>query len=455
MNIYFLGIGGIGMSALARYFNRKGWTVSGYDRSPSVVTEALESEGIAVYYSPDVRHLEGVEKMVYTPAIKEHIELDAAQAAGIPVLKRSEVLGEISRQYRTIAVAGTHGKTSTSSLLTHFLRCAGVDCTAFLGGISNNLASNFVIGDDEWVVVEADEFDRSFLTLHPEIAIINSVDADHLDIYGTHEEMLRGYRQFASQVSGEVFVHTSIAHLDWGRAVTPFGEANEAGEKVATAANLHFTGLTTEFDFRDHALGVSLNGLSLHFPGKHNVLNATAAAAVTLRVAGNSPQVLDGLRTAARSFSGIYRRFDVHLNAPNVAYIDDYAHHPAEIEAAIAATRGLFPDRKLVVVFQPHLYTRTRDFADGFADELAKADELLLLPIYPAREKPIAGVESEMIAEKAAAHNPTVRVVLKADLLTALAERISLPAVVLSLGAGDIDREVPHIKTWLETQFGA
>lgn len=476
------------MSALAHYYHLRGYRVSGYDRTPSVVTDALEKEGITIYFDTDESQLDGVDSVIYTPAIKDDNALyQAIVRRGIPMQKRSQALGEISKAYKTIAVAGTHGKTSTSTLVAVLLRAAGVDCTAFLGGISNDLGSNFVYGQSEWVVVEADEFDRSFLTLWPEMAIINSVDPDHLDIYGDHEAMLDGYRQFAAQVKGDLFVHESIKDIGWGREVKVFGEnsqttddrqqrtdnreqttgGNSLGSRQAddvtlsrplgpsskgdiTISNISFQNVSTHFSYSDTELGVENQVFELRFPGRHNVLNAAAATAVTLRVAGAGEAALAGIGNAMRDFQGIYRRYDIHLNTPAIAYVDDYAHHPTEIHAAIAATRGLFPDRQLIAVFQPHLFTRTRDFYQGFGEELAQADEVILLPIYPAREQPLPGITTEIILDviddlPADAPVQGCRLVEKADLIETLRGIIRPPSVLLTVGAGDIDREVEKV----------
>ena len=430
--LYFLGIGGIGMSALARYFRGLGKVVKGYDRSESVVTRALVAEGIEVFYEMDAAQLAGVDLVVYTPAVpRDSLLYRTAEAQGLPIWKRAQVLGEISRQYRTLAVAGTHGKTTTSAMLAHLLRETGIDATAFLGGIARPLNSNFVAGQSDWLVVEADEYDRSFLTLHPELAIINSLDPDHLDIYGDEGEMRANYARFAAQAS-RLLVWNGIQGLDLPAETFGIGAGTYAAERI------RYEGLSTRFDLRGP--GLHLPDLRLRLPGQHNVLNMTAALAAALQ-AGAAPEQLPG---AVASFAGIYRRFEILVHGDSLSYVDDYAHHPREIAAALDTARRLFPGRKLVVAFQPHLYSRTRDFAEGFAAELSRADALRMMDIYPARELPLPGVDSQMILDRMSL--PDRALVSRAALPEALLQACDRPAVVLSLGAGDIDREVPRIQ---------
>lgn len=437
-HIYFLGIGGIGMSALARHFLRQGLRVSGYDRTASVVTRALEAEGAAVYYEQDPAHLAGVDEVIYTPAVKmDNIELQAATAQGLPLRKRAYVLGEICNEHRTLAVAGTHGKTTTSTLLTHLLRAGGVDATAFLGGLSRNLPhGNYVWGDSGFLVAEADEFDRSFLTLQPEMAVITSLDPDHLDIYGDAASMQAAYIAFAAQVKQRLLVQHELLGASWPQKPLSYGIG--AGDYRADA--LRFGELSTSFDFTGPRM--ALRGLSMPFPGRHNVLNATAALAIAAMAGAD----MSRMRAALADFAGIYRRFEVQLHTASLSYVDDYAHHPAEIEAAIRTARDLFPERQLIVLFQPHLFTRTRDFAGGFAAALSAADQLLLMDIYPAREQPIPGVSSAMLLEQSTCAHKTL--VNRSVLIAALDAALQLPSVLLSLGAGDIDREVDRIREW-------
>jgi UDP-N-acetylmuramate--alanine ligase len=434
-HIYFLGIGGIGMSALARYFHLSGAKVSGYDKTPSVVTDALIAEGIEVFFEADIAHLEGVTQMVYTPAIKEHIEFEEATKRGIPVLKRSQVLGEISQQFPTLAVAGTHGKTTTSTMLACLMKGCEQDCTAFLGGISRNLKGNFSFGKSPFCVVEADEFDRSFLTLDPEMAVITSLDADHLDIYGTPEEMQKSYWDFSQKVKkeGKLLVHFSIKDFDWQREIHTYGI--EEGE--FQAQNLRYEKLSTIFDYVSKEL--TIKDIRLPLPGRHNVMNAVAAITLTYWAGGKMENVI----STFSDFKGIYRRFEVHSHNENLTIIDDYAHHPTELAAAIDTAKSLFPERQLITIFQPHLFTRTRDFHEGFAAALSKADVAILLPIYPAREKPIEGITSTIIFDLI--QNNKKYLIEKQDIISTIQKNIQFPSVILITGAGDVDREVAII----------
>jgi UDP-N-acetylmuramate--alanine ligase len=446
--IYFIGIGGIGMSALARYFHLHGAEVYGYDRTATDLTRALEAEGMHVHYDDDVAQIpEGIDLVVFTPAVpKEHAELNWFLQNGYPIKKRAEVLGIISRAKHCIAIAGTHGKTTTSTMTTHLLRACGVDATAFVGGISGNLGSNFVEGQSDWVVVEADEYDRSFLHLTPEIAIINSIDPDHLDIYGTEEEVVKTYKQFARQIKpGGKLIYRHGLPLEDVEA-----ELQAAGCHVFTfgieegnyeAYNIHIEDGQVAFDLQIHHSSFIIHHLKLNYPGNHNVLNATAAIAATLSAGGFTPE----LPAALADFKGVKRRFETIFKNENVVYVDDYAHHPAELEAAISAARMLYPDRKLTGIFQPHLYTRTRDFATGFATALDLLDECILLDIYPARELPIPGVTSAMIA--GLMQNKNVTLTSKIDLLEVLKTRKL--DVLMTMGAGDVDTMIEPIKALL------
>jgi len=438
-----LGIGGIGMSALAKFFHLQGKIVSGYDRVSSIVTKGLEEMGMKVWYELDAKHLQGNDLIVYTPAIpNDNVELCAAFEMGIPVLKRSQVLGYISQKYKAIGIAGTHGKTTTSSMMTHVLRYCGIDCTAFLGGIARNLQSNFVDGASDWVVIEADEFDRSFLTLYPEIGVVTSLDADHLDIYGTPEEMRATYHQYTQQVneSGRLFVHADLMDETWQRAPVSYG----IEQGVFRAENLVFKGLKTYFDFVGP--DIRIPAIALTMPGKHNVSNMVGALAVALELGGDTSK----MKAAVESFAGIYRRYEAHFHTPMLSYIDDYAHLPAEIDAAIDTTKALFPDRQMVVVFQPHLFTRTRDFFKEFGSALSKADVAIMLDIYPAREEPIEGVDSGIIFREIETNHK--KWIAKKKLAETLTSVVQSPTVILSLGAGDIDREVEKIKNWCTNQ---
>jgi UDP-N-acetylmuramate--alanine ligase len=450
-SIYFLGIGGIGMSALARYFHGRGVAVHGYDRTATPLTRALEDEGMQIHYTEDVGQIPAqVDLVVWTPAVpREHAELRYFQEKAIPLKKRSEVLGLISRHKRTVAIGGTHGKTTTSSLTAHLLRAGGIDATAFVGGLAVNLNGNFVEGASDWVVAEADEYDRSFLQLFPDIAIINSIDPDHLDIYGSAEAVRDAYAQFAHQVkpggwvlykAGLPFNQVAADLAGAGRQVATFGI--DHGNYCAT--NLRIENGYLVFDLRTPHHG-NFEALRLRYPGRHNVENATAAAAAAL-LAGADPQ---RLHQALADFRGVERRFEYIVRRDNVVYIDDYAHHPAELEATIAAARQLFPGRRLTGVFQPHLYSRTRDFADGFAAALDKLDEPILLDIYPAREEPIPGVSAATILDKM--NNDRKQLATKDDLLDLLKKKNI--DVLLTLGAGDIDTMVGPIRSLLEEKL--
>ncbi|MEZ4687949.1 MAG: UDP-N-acetylmuramate--L-alanine ligase [Bacteroidia bacterium] len=438
---YFLGIGGIGMSALAHWRLGQGRAVSGYDRTRSVVTESLEKAGARIFYSEDLAHLEGIDFVVYTPAIPQsHIEFQHVLSAGIPMVKRAAALGELSKAYKTLAVAGTHGKTSTSAMLAHVLRHAGVDATAFLGGLVRSLGGNFVSGKSDWMVAEADEYDRSFLQLQPDWTVITALDPDHLDIYGSAENMLETYRQLGRQ-SGNLLVHVSAENAGWKGDFITYG----IGEGDYQAVNIRTEGLKTVFDWKGPE--GEMKNVSLMLPGRHNVLNATAALALAAKAGADMSRFADALA----SFTGIYRRFEILAHSSTLSYVDDYAHHPAEIEAAIQTARELFPQRKLLVVFQPHLYSRTRDFAEGFGESLAKADAVRLMAIYPARELPIEGVSSELILSLMPNENKAM--VSREALIDALEQEIEEPTVVLSLGAGDIDKETSRLRDFIQKRI--
>lgn len=441
-NIYFIGIGGIGMSAIARYYHRKGFKVSGYDKTPSPLTAALEEEGIEVHYEDNTDFIpKDVEStlVVYTPAIpKDMGELVYVQEKDYRVIKRSRTLGEITRGQRCMAVAGTHGKTTTSTLVSHIFTDTGEGCSAFLGGISKNYDSNLLIDQNDVVVVEADEFDRSFLQLYPEISVITSMDADHLDIYGDEAHIREAFKAYASQVSGTVIVKhgLDITPADTKAEIRTYSFGNPEADFYAEALedghfNLHYPGGVIE----DCVVGI---------PGWVNIENATGAAAIGLTY-GLDPQKI---RKALASFSGVKRRFDLQVKKPGCVYIDDYAHHPEEISAALSSIRNSYPDMKMTAIFQPHLYTRTRDFAPEFAEALSKADKLILLDIYPARELPIPGVTSEIIFKDVTCPE---KVLLQRNELMDYLQNEELELVV-TIGAGDIDRFVGEIAKMLENR---
>ena len=438
-NIYFIGIGGIGMSAIARYYNAKGFKVSGYDRTPSPLTHALESEGIEVHYTDDISYIPNeVEDtlVVYTPAIPADMgELVYVQEKGYRVIKRSRMLGEIAEGQRCMAVAGTHGKTTTSTMTSHLFMDSGEGCSAFLGGISKNYNSNLLISPNDVIVAEADEFDRSFLQLFPEIAVITSMDADHLDIYGDEQHVKEAFKAFASQVSGTVIIKhgLDITPADTSARIRTYSFGNPEADFHAEPLedghfNLHYPGGVIE----DCVVGI---------PGWVNVENATAASAIALTY-GIAPEKI---KRALASFSGVRRRFDIQVRKPGCIYIVDYAHHPEEIKAALSSIRRAYPSSKLTAVFQPHLYTRTRDFAPEFAQALSLADKVILLDIYPARELPIPGVTSEIIFKNITSEKVLIR---REELMGYLQNE---PVEVLvTLGAGDIDRFVGEIAEMLD-----
>lgn len=443
-NIYFIGIGGIGMSAIARYYHKKGLKVSGYDKTPSELTHALEAEGIEVHYEDNTDYVpKNIDEtlVVYTPAIpKDMGELVYVQQAGYRVIKRSRTLGEIARGQHCLAVAGTHGKTTTSTLLAHIFADSGEGCSAFLGGISKNYGTNLLVSTNPVIVAEADEFDRSFLQLFPDIAAITSMDADHLDIYSDIENMHASFRDFASQVGGTVItkIGLPISESDTEATVLRYSYDDASADFYASDIKVDECGY---FSFNlNYPAGV-IEGCKVGIPGWINVENAVAASAIALTYGLDPEKVKHALGT----FQGVKRRFDIHLNTPTCSYIDDYAHHPNEISAAISSMRDIFPGRRLTAIFQPHLYTRTRDFADEFAQALSAVDKLILLDIYPAREEPIPGVTSEIIFENVTA--PEKVIMVKEELMDYLKDE---PIdTLITFGAGNIDRFIGPITEML------
>lgn len=443
-NIYFIGIGGIGMSAIARYYKFKGCNVSGYDKTESELTEELIAEGIGVHYEDNTEFIpKDVENtlVVYTPAIPHDLkELLYVQEHGYTLLKRSKTLGEIAKGQRCLAVAGTHGKTTTSTLLAHIFTDSKVGCSAFLGGISKNYDTNLLVSHNPTIVAEADEFDRSFLQLFPEIAVITAMDADHLDIYGDLKHVHEAFQAFAGQVSGTV-----ITKL--GLDITP----NHTKARIMRysyndpRADFYADNLRKDecgyFTFNLKYPDGVIKDCRVGVPGWVNVENAVAASAIAL-VYGIDPEAI---RHALGTFLGVKRRFDIHVNRPGCAYIDDYAHHPNEISTAISSMRDIFPGRRLTAIFQPHLYTRTRDFADEFAKALSAVDKLILLDIYPAREEPIPGVSSRLIFDKVTAPE---KVLLKKEMLMKYLEDEKIDTLI-TFGAGNIDRFIPQITNLL------
>jgi UDP-N-acetylmuramate--alanine ligase len=441
--VYLVGIGGIGMSGLARYFHHLGCIVCGYDKTATDLTNDLHNEGIRIVFDDNDAYIplsfrspDSGTLIIYTPAIpKDSAILNFFKDNEFELFKRSQVLGIISKGMYTVAVAGTHGKTTTSSMVAHILKDSGNDCSAFLGGISSNYQSNVLYGKNNVVVVEADEYDRSFLTLHPDVAIITSMDADHLDIYGDHAHLTESFKLFASQIKpGGKLIHKKGLPLDTG-----FTYAVEA-EADAQAFNVRIVSGDFYFDFKNG--DTSITDIRMGIAGTHNVENAVAAIEAALLL--NVPS--DAIKRALGSFKGVKRRFEYIIKNEQQVYIDDYAHHPEELRAAISSVKRLYPGRKLTTIFQPHLYTRTRDFADGFAEVLDMSDELIILDIYPARELPIEGVDSDMILSRMKLENK--RKLGKQEAVTAIQNE--KPSLLLTVGAGDIDQLVHPLKQALQ-----
>lgn len=447
-NAYFIGIGGIGMSAIARYFKFKGLNVAGYDKTESELTDTLQKEGIDVHYVDNVDFIpKDIENtlVVYTPAIPHDLkELKYVMDNGYNVFKRSKVLGEITDGERCLAVSGTHGKTTTSTLTAHILDESGEGCSAFLGGISKNYGTNLLMSHTPTVVVEADEFDRSFLQLHPEIAVITAMDADHLDIYGDLEHVHEAFKAFASQVSGTVIAKLGldITSKDTNAKILRYHYNDPKADFYARNPQPDKLGY---FSFDIVWPGGVIEGVKCGTPGWVNVENSVAAAAICLTY-GLKPEAI---KHAIGTFQGVKRRLDIHVNTEKISYIDDYAHHPKEFSTAISSMRDIFPGRKLTAIFQPHLYTRTRDFADDFAAALSKVDKLILLDIYPAREEPIPGVTSEIIFDKVTAPE---KVMLHKEELMGYLEKEPVD-VLITFGAGNIADFIAPITELLEKRI--
>ena len=438
--VYFLGIGGIGMSALARYFLHEGWLVAGYDRTATDLTRKLESEGASIHYEDDVKLIpaEFLDKeqtvVIYTPAIPaDHSEQRYFQEQGFEIKKRSQVLGLLSQGKFVMAVSGTHGKTSTSTLTAWLNHAVSGEGSAFLGGISKNFGSNLVLGEGARFVVEADEFDRSFLQLYPDAAVVTSADADHLDIYGTHEKVKEAFSQFISQIKeGGVLIMkrgVDVAVTNDKISVYHYSYNEECDFYAKNVVLLE--GGYYRYDIVTPT-GV-IEGCVLGIPGWVNIENSVAAVALLWSVERNIADH-DALRKALREFSGVKRRFEFYVNTSKAVYMDDYAHHPRELAATITSVKQMFPSRKVTAIFQPHLYTRTRDLYEEFAEALSEADEVVLLPIYPARELPIEGITTEIIAERV---TKPCRIVEREVLAKTIGEMAT--DVVVSFGAGNID----------------
>jgi UDP-N-acetylmuramate--alanine ligase len=460
-SVYFLGIGGIGMSALARYFNAMGKKVAGYDKTPTRLTDELIAEGIEIHFEDHIRNIPAYIKelpydvdnilIVFTPAVpKDHSEYVFFNLNGFNIKKRAEVLGMITQTGHTIAVAGTHGKTTTSSLVAHILKSAGLDPSAFLGGITQNYNTNLLLSErlkvqndssdkEHMIVVEADEYDRSFLTLHPEIAVITSVDADHLDIYGDALQVEESFSLFAKQVKSKLILKKNIVSKINTDGRTPItyavndDSADYFAQNIRIENGFYIYEIITPFNiFEDITLGL---------PGLHNVENSVAAVAIACQL-NISERVI---RESLASFKGVRRRFDYHIKTETLIYIDDYAHHPEELKASISSAKEMYPGKKITGIFQPHLFSRTRDFADDFARSLDLLDECILMEIYPARELPIAGITSQMLLDKMKLSNKCI--CQKDTLLAELANRNL--EVLMTMGAGDIDTFIEPIKKQL------
>ncbi len=451
-SVYFIGIGGIGMSAVARFFHSNGVMVSGYDRSETGLIKELETEGIQIHFDENVEIIpKDVDIVVYTPAVpKDHKELVFYQQNGYKVVKRSDVLQMITKSSFNICVAGTHGKTTTVTMIAHLLRDSGYGCNAFLGGISVNYGTNFWGSERNVCVVEADEYDRSFLKLDPDVAVISSMDPDHLDIYGTAKAMEEAFIDFSKKIKPGGLLLSKFGlkrgkDLEASRHLT-YSLQNESAD--AFAGNIRMKNGSYEFDvtIKDN----KLEDVVLNMGGMHNVENAVAA----ITVASSLEIANDKIRAAVQSFKGVKRRFEYIIKNERIVFIDDYAHHPEELRALIQGAKTLFRQKKCTIIFQPHLYTRTRDLANGFAEVLDLADEVILLPIYPARELPIEGVNSEMILKKMKIENK--KVISKDELLKWIKSEYvknvntEFGQVLITAGAGDIDMVVEPIKEILE-----
>ena len=435
------------MSAIARYCRHAGLNVSGYDRTPSTVTEALEKEGIPVHFDSNVSLIPPVPEetlVIYTPAVPSDMaEMVYVREHGYRIVKRAEALGEITSGKRCLAVSGTHGKTTTSTMLAHILTESGEGCTAFLGGISKNYGTNLLLSDNDVIVAEADEFDRSFLHLHPEAAVVTSMDADHLDIYSDIEDLRRTFVKFGFQTDRYLVIKKGLEERFRSAGVRAdiltYGEGGDfhASDIVSDGSGrMYFTLNTPSGAFRDFHAGV---------PGLVYIENATAAAAMALLHGVPA----DSIRKAISTFSGVVRRFDIRLNIPGHTYIDDYAHHPAELAATITSIRQIWPGRRICGIFQPHLYSRTKDFYPEFASSLSLLDSVILLPIYPAREEPIPGVSSDMILDRITLSDK--KTVEKQDLLAEIGDRDT--DILVTFGAGDIDRFVTPIESLLKEKY--
>ena len=442
--VYFLGVGGIGMSAIARYFLSKGIKIYGYDKTPTKLTSELIAEGIKVHFNEDIESIpENIDLVIYTPAIpKEHLEYKYFLNNNYQIKKRSEILGMITNSNIGIGVAGTHGKTTISTMIASIMKGSSVDCSAFLGGISKNFDCNLLLSNkSKYVVIEADEFDRSFLQLKPQIAVVSSIDADHLDIYGDKNELKKSFEDYINQIKedGILIIKKGIELKYIKKRISTFTYSLNDINSDYYACNIIIKEGYYSFDLV-HPNGI-IKDIILGYPGLHNVENAIAAISVSLNTGVNESEI----KGALSSFLGVKRRFDYRIKTEMLVYIDDYAHHPEEIRTCINSVRHLYPDKKITGIFQPHLYSRTKDFADEFAKSLDLLDEVILLDIYPARELPIKGVDSKMLLDK---------IKIKAKFFYSKDELMNnllnhTFEVLLTLGAGDIDQLVEPIEKLL------
>jgi UDP-N-acetylmuramate--alanine ligase len=449
--IYLLGAGGIGMSGLGRYFLNQGCRVAGYDKTRSSLTDELIAEGLSISFEDSISTLPefiksgpSAEKLViYTPAVPaDSLQLNFIKNEGFIPVKRAQVLGMIAAAHKTIAVAGTHGKTTTSTLIAHVLKYAGLDPVAFLGGISVNYGSNYLRGNANSILVaEADEFDRSFLTLHPDSGVITSTDADHLDIYGHPQALLDSFSDFAKSVKRKLVLKNGLP-----LSQDIYNKATTYHTSLPSDVLLESCSIEGDkYVFSVRCGTKIIKDIQLGIPGFHNVENALAAIAIALDLGISELQIKEGLQT----FKGVKRRFEYILKSNNLVYIDDYAHHPEELKAFIGSVREMYPNKKITGIFQPHLFSRTRDFMDGFAESLSMLDEVYLMEIYPAREKPIPGITSSALLEKM--NHPSAKLVDTEEFLKIVSH--TQPEVLLTMGAGDIDRLVSPLKHLLATKI--
>lgn len=439
--ILFIGIGGIGMSALARYFNKKGVEVYGYDKTQSPLTQQLCSEGINVFFTESIQHIKtGTDLVIYTPAIASSNKLLLeVNNKNIPIYKRSEILGLLSKKYKCIAIAGTHGKTSVTSLVSHIFQSSGVPILAFIGGISVNYNSNLIYNENpDYIIVEADEYDRSFLQLHPDISLITAISADHLDIYGTLEALHEAFNIFACRnaSNGTVIINQKLLNICCG----------DMSYGLHSGSRYFATNITIKNHRYEYKISTPQDILSTHstIPGRHNIENSVAAVAIAKTSGISNKHIIEALE----SYRGVRRRFEVVVSNEEHVYIDDYAHHPEELKACINTVRELYPNSKITGVFQPHLFSRTRDMAAEFAESMSLLDQAVVLDIYPAREEPIDNVDASLIYNLITCDE---KYMIEKTQLTKWVEN-NKPKILITMGAGDIDRFVPQIKSILEKQ---